>query len=43
MKTDVITVSADGNKMEEALDQASKVAAYSDLSGKAAIHLRLLG
>ncbi|MCR5788780.1 MAG: hypothetical protein K6G83_02735 [Lachnospiraceae bacterium] len=43
MKSDVITVSSDGARMEEALNQAAKVADYSDLSGKDALHLRLLG
>ena len=42
MKTDVITVSSRGNRMETALVQAEKVAAYKGLSRKDALHLRLL-
>ena len=42
MKTDVITVSSRGRKMEKALEQADKMAAYKGLSGKNALHLRLL-
>ena len=42
MKTDVITVSSKGKRMESALDQAEKVAAYKNLSPKGALHLRLL-
>ena len=42
MKSDVIVVSSKGNRMETALAQAEKVAAYKGLSGKNALHLRLL-
>ena len=42
MKTDVITVSSKGNRMESALQQVEKVAAYKGLSQKNALHLRLL-
>ena len=42
MKTDVITVSNRGNRMEAALGQVDKVIAYKELSGKNALHLRLL-
>lgn len=42
MKTDVITVSASGKRMETALDQVEKVAAYKGLSPKNTLHLRLL-
>ena len=42
MKSDVITVSSKGNQMEAALAQAEKVAAYKGLTGKNALHLRLL-
>ena len=42
MKTDVITVSSRGNRMEAALGQGDKVIAYKELSGKNALHLRLL-
>ena len=42
MKTDVITVRSSGSRMENALEQADKVAAYKDLSHKDALHLRLL-
>ena len=42
MKTDVITVSSQGNRMEAALGQVDKVIAYKELSGKNALHLRLL-
>ena len=42
MKTDMITVSSRGSRMEAALEQADKVAAYKGLSGKNALHLRLL-
>ena len=42
MKTDVITVSSAGGQIENALKQAEKVAAYKGLSGKNALHLRLL-
>ena len=42
MKTDVITVSAKGQRMGAALEQVEKVAAYKELSQKDALHLRLL-
>ena len=42
MKTDVIVVSSKGNRMNTALEQIDKVAAYKGLSGKNALHLRLL-
>ena len=42
MRTDVITVSSRGYQMEKALQQAEKVAAYKELPGKDALHLRLL-
>ncbi len=42
MKTDVITVSAKGKRMETALEQAEKVAVYKGLSPKSTLHLRLL-
>ena len=42
MKTDVITVSSQGSRMEAALLQAEKVAAYKGLAPKNALHLRLL-
>lgn len=42
MKTDVITVSSRGSRIGTALAQADKVAAYKGLTGKDALHLRLL-
>ena len=42
MKTDVITVSSEGTRVESALKQAEKVAAYKEMSPKGALHLRLL-
>lgn len=42
MKTDVITISNDGNGMEDALAQADKVAQYKNLQPKDDLHLRLL-
>jgi len=42
MKTDIIAVSNKGNQIEAALEQVEKTAAYKGLTGKAAIHLRLL-
>ena len=42
MKTDVITVSSQGTQMASALNLADKVSAYKELSGKNALHLRLL-
>ena len=42
MKTDKISVSSQGARMNAALEQADKVAAYTGLSMKDALHLRLL-
>lgn len=42
MKTDIITVSSRGDRMETALSQVDKVAVYKGLTGKNALHLRLL-
>ena len=42
MKTDVITVSSKGKRMESALAQVDKLATYKGLSSKDALHLRLL-
>ena len=42
MKTDVIVVSSKGAQMETALSQVDKVIAYKGLTGKNALHLRLL-
>ena len=42
MKTDVIVVSSRGNRMEEALRQVDKVAAYKELSARETLQLRLL-
>ena len=42
MKTDVIPVSGRENQMEAVLKTVDKVAAYKGLSGKNALHLRLL-
>ncbi len=42
MKTDVITVSSRGNRMDAALAQVDKVCAYKGLNGKNSIHLHLL-
>ena len=42
MKTDIITVSGRGDRIGSALEQADKVAAYKGLTGKDALHLRLL-
>ena len=42
MKSDVITVSSKGSRMETALNQAEKVAVYKELTGKNALQLRLL-
>ncbi len=42
MKSDVIVVSSKGSRMEAALSQVEKVAAYKGLTGKDALHLRLL-
>ena len=42
MKTDVIVVSSKGARMETALNQAEKVAAYKNLPPRDALHLRLL-
>ncbi len=42
MKTDIITVSSRGKRMETAMEQVEKVAVYNNLSRKNALHLRLL-
>lgn len=42
MKSDVIVVSANEDKISDALTLAEKVAAYKELSPKSALHLRLL-
>lgn len=42
MKTDVITVSSRGNRMDAALAQVDKVCAYKGLNGRNALHLHLL-
>lgn len=42
MRSDVIEVSSRGEKMEAALKQADKVAAYKEMSPKNAMHLHLL-
>ncbi len=42
MKTDVISVSSRGSRMDTALQAADNVAAYKELSPKSALHLRLL-
>ena len=42
MKTDVITISSEGNNMEAALDQIERVSMYKKLSPKDAMSLRLL-
>ena len=42
MKTDVVTISGRGSGMEAALEQAEKTAVYKGLTGKDAMHLRLL-
>ena len=42
MKTDVITISSEGNNMEAALAQIDKISAYKGLSHKDTITLRLL-
>ena len=42
MKTDIMIVSNSGARMEEALNQVSKVAEYKGLSPKNALQLRLL-
>ena len=42
MKTDVITISSEGNNMEAALAQIEKISAYKDLPHKNAMTLRLL-
>ncbi len=42
MKTDVIAVSSKGTRIETALAQAEKMAAYKGLPAKDALHLRLL-
>ena len=42
MRSDVITFSGGENQTDKVLDQVEKVVAYKGLTGKAAIHLRLL-
>ena len=42
MKTDVISVSSSRKTLEAALEQAEKAAVYKGLTGKNALHLRLL-
>ena len=42
MRSDVIEVSSRGEKMEAALKQADKVAAYKEMNPKNAMHLHLL-
>mgnify|MGYP006873018510 CR=1 FL=1 len=42
MKTDVIKISSRGLGMQTALEQVEKVTAYKGLTGKDALHLRLL-
>ena len=42
MKTDVILVSSKGTQIETVLSQVEKVTAYKGLTGKNALHLRLL-
>lgn len=42
MKTDVIVVTNEERGMEAALNQVDKIAEYKELSGKNALHLRLL-
>ncbi len=42
MKSDVILVHSEGNKIEKALDLAERVAVFKRLSRKSAMHLRLL-
>ena len=42
MKTDVITLYGTDDNVEKALRQVEKVTAYKELSGKNALHLRLL-
>ena len=42
MKSDIISVTGAANQMEAALHEAEKVTAYKALSGKNALHLRLL-
>ena len=42
MRTDVIEVSGGENRTEAVLEQVDKVIAYKELTGKSALHLRLL-
>ncbi len=42
MKTDVISISSEGNNMEAALAEVEKVSAYKELTPKKAMPLRLL-
>lgn len=43
MVSDIITISSSGANMDAALEETARVAAYKSLSGKDALHLRLLG
>ena len=43
MKSDIIIIKNNGQNMETALNEVDKVAAYKGLTGKDALHLRLLG
>lgn len=43
MKSDIISIYSNGDNMEAALNEVEKVAAYKGLTGKNALHLRLLG
>jgi len=42
MKSDIIHITSSGKGIEEALNVSEKVAEYNGISGKGAIHLRLL-
>ncbi len=42
MKTDIITIRGDLSGSEEAMEAAEKFAAYYDITGRNALHLRLL-
>ena len=43
MRSDFIRIVSNGENMDTALNEVEKVAAYKGLSGKNALHLRLLG
>ena len=43
MKSDIIQIISNGENMDTALNEVEKVAAYKGLTGKNALHLRLLG